>query len=110
MSSSSASAGTVYILPSIPERLCRYPNDMTIVKRNDTSFALLTRGYSSDEIYIKMMSRSGSVITSNMSIGSLETQVVKAAASGTCKGIAKTSGTGGTATAHKDKVQIYVPN
>lgn len=110
MSSSSASAGTVYILPSIPERLCRYPNDMTIVKRNNTSFALLTRGYSSDEIYIKMMSRSGSVITSNMTIGSLETQVAKAAANGTCKGIAKTSGTGGTATAHKDKVQIYVPN
>lgn len=110
MTSSGASAGTVYILPSIPERLCRYPNDATIIKRNDTSFALLTRGYTSDEIYIKMLSRSGKVITSNMSIGSLETQVAKVAAGGTCKGIAKTSGTGGTATAHKDKVQIYVPN
>ena len=51
----------------------------------------------------------GDVVTKTIATSEYEIQVQKATTKD-CNGVAKTGGTGGNSTSHKDKIQVYTPN
>ena len=59
--------------------------------------------------YNNLMFISGTTVSNKLTITNYETQVKKATTN-LFDGVAKTSGAGGTSTAHKDKISICVPN
>lgn len=66
-------------------------------------------GLTAGTLFGKEWFYSGLVLSDSGTISTLETQV-QPATSSKVNGIAKNAGTGGSATAHNQKVQVYVPN
>ena len=76
---------------------------------NGNKVMLTTNAYSNDSLRVKMLKISGNTISETDTYPLLETQA-KIATTANVNGLAKTSGTGGSATTHAEQVTVYVPN
>lgn len=107
VSSSSVAMGTITDIDFNSERMEGESNQLTPM--TDSSFLFNICGYTNERYYSRPLYYSGSVITDQTQVAEYEEQV-QPATSIKIAGMAKTQGTGGSATAHNEQVSVYVPN
>ena len=103
LSGTTVTAGDVFTFASVTT------SSINLTKIDENTFMVSWEGNDFDSRPLYPLRVVDNVITNKIDVTNYETQV-RNTTTNTPNGVAKTGGTGGTATLHKDKITIYVPD